>query len=293
MTRQTPKSLVMSVASLGMLLVLSLMSIADADEVTVYLKSGRRFTANISDRTNDDVLWLRFGTSSTVLLRPVNWSQVDRATYQNEAISVSDLRTLADEIKSASDIVVSEDNRGSFVFAHGQTDADRAREIFGFTEPMATVSFHPQIANWDKDVEPDGLVIDIQPLDLNGNIVPVGGTLAVDLVASRRRLFNEVPHGRGGKFEQLGRWVRQITPQDITAGGARLRLPFQANDPAFDTDWAAHALVHVRFAVPGHGVFEDSVDPVRVRRWSPIRDELERKEDRRFFPIERTGRGTR
>jgi len=73
--------------------------------------------------------------------------------------------------------------------------------------------------------------------------------------------------------------------------GAVYRLPFQAVHPEFDTDWAAHGLVHVRLTVPGHGVFEASQEVVRIRAFSPIRDELEMSTGRRFFPIERTGRG--
>jgi hypothetical protein len=263
-------------------------SFVHAGQVTVYLKSGRRFNAEVSQRTNDETLWLRFGTDTTILLRPIRWSHVQRVQYQGKEISVAQLRSLVDEIASPADLELPAERKGSLVFAHRQRDADHAQNGPGSPAPVATVSFYAQIANWDRDVEPDGLVLGIEPLGVNGDVVPVSGTLSVDLLASRRRSFNDVPHGRGSKFESLGRWVRQLTPQEMT-----VRLPFQSHHPAFDTDWSTHALVHVRLSVPGHGVFEDSVDPVRVRHGSPIRDELELKEDRRFFPIEGTGRGTR
>jgi hypothetical protein len=72
-----------------------------------------------------------------------------------------------------------------------------------------------------------------------------------------------------------------------------VKLPFQATHPEFDTDWFASGLVRIRFVVPGEGTFEESLDGIRTRPFSPLRDAMQRETGRRFLPSERTGRGQR
>jgi len=89
--------------------------------------------------------------------------------------------------------------------------------------------------------------------------------------------------------EQIGRWRITVDADDFRGGVAVVRLPLRRAQPEKDTDWAAHALLHVRFVVPGEGTFDASVDPVRVRAWSPTRDALERGGQNRYLPNERLG----
>src|SRR5207237_1020985 len=74
--------------------------------------------------------------------------------------------------------------------------------------------------------------------------------------------------------------------------GVRLRLPFGAIHPELNPNWTAswYGLVHIRFSIPGHGVFEDSRDGVRIRPWAPNRDQLEMNTGQRFLPTENLGR---
>ncbi|MEX2173467.1 MAG: hypothetical protein WD872_03840 [Pirellulaceae bacterium] len=60
--------------------------------------------------------------------------------------------------------------------------------------------------------------------------------------------------------------------------------------PEFDTDWSGVGLVHVKFVAPGHGVFEDSRDAVRIRPFAPLRDQLQQKHMPRFLPTEGVSR---
>ena len=158
--------------------------------------------------------------------------------------------------------------------------------------PVTTIAFDARVANWDADVETDGLVVDLYPLDAYGNIVPVRGTAEVEFFASQRRDFQYAPLSGGDTFELLERWTRSFEPFDVGSGGIRLRLPFGAIHPELRSDWLAWplGLVHVRLVVPGAGVFDDSRDAVRVRPWAPNRDYLEMNTGRRFLPTERLGR---
>jgi hypothetical protein len=171
--------------------------------------------------------------------------------------------------------------------------ADQARDLLGFRRRVASVDFDAHIANWDRDVEFDGIALRLFPLDTDGQLTPARGTLYVELIASRRQDFNDVPWARGQVPSRLGEWSVAMDADEVTENGIVVKLPFQTNHPEFDTTWAAHGLVHVRLVVPGHGVFEHSFDGVRVRPYAPLRDAMERQRGQRFLPTEQTGVGQR
>jgi len=96
----------------------------------------------------------------------------------------------------------------------------------------------------------------------------------------------------GDTLELVERWTRAIAPEDFGSSGVRLRLPFGAITPELQPNWTAssYGLVHMRLAIPGQGVYEDSRDGVRVRPFAPNRDRLEMKTGQRFLPTENLGR---
>ena len=150
----------------------------------------------------------------------------------------------------------------------------------------------PRIANWDGDVEIDGLLVDVAPLDAYQDLIPVAATVEIELYAPQRRRFDEAPLSGGDTLELVERWTRAVTPADFGPSGARLQLSFGAIHPELMPDWTAwwYGLVHLRLVVPGHGVFEDSRDGVRIRPWAPNRDRLEMQTNERFLPTETLGR---
>jgi hypothetical protein len=154
------------------------------------------------------------------------------------------------------------------------------------------VAFDSHIANWDADIETDGLIIDIAPLDLDRQLIPISGTLEVELYAPQRRTLDLAPQSGGDTLELVERWTLALTPADFGPTAARLRLPFGAITPELQPNWTAshYGLIHIRLAIPGHGIFEDSKDGIRIRPWSPNRDRLEQKTHHRFLPTENLGR---
>jgi hypothetical protein len=157
---------------------------------------------------------------------------------------------------------------------------------------VAMVAFDAAIANWDADVETDGVLIDVAPVDINRRVVPVSGTVEVELFAPQRRTLDLAPQSGGDTLEVVERWTRAITPADFGPSGVRLRLPFGAITPELQPNWTAwhYGLVHVRLSIPGHGVFEDSRDGVRIKPFAPNRDRLEMKTGQRFLSTENLGR---
>jgi hypothetical protein len=143
-------------------------------------------------------------------------------------------------------------------------------------------------ANWDGDVEVDGLRVQLRPLDATGEVVPVEGTLEVTLIGWRTgRTNSRQPPVR------LARWTRPVHSAELGPFGIEYRLPFQSVHPEFDLRWAPHGTVHARLSAPGQGVFDVTESTVRIRPYSAMRDHLEYVSGGRFLPVERTGRGPR
>jgi hypothetical protein len=157
---------------------------------------------------------------------------------------------------------------------------------------VTMVAIDPYIANWDGDVETDGLVVEIAPRDWYGGLAAASGTVEVELFAAQRRTFHHAPLSGGDTLELVERWTRAVRAEDFGPRGVQLRLPYGAIHPELRPDWMAgwYGLVHVTVTIPGHGVFEDSRDGVRIRPWAPNRDQLELNTGRRFVPTERLGR---
>lgn len=259
-----------------------------AETLTVRLASGRTFTAEVDERTNDAALWLRFGDSGALLLRPIEWSRITGAEHAGRAIAAGELRATAERLKSPAPAALVLPENTAVPGAPPQ--AEQARAWLGFAPRVSAVTFDAGIANWDADVEADGLILHVLPLAADGSVVPSDGLVEVTLTTLDRRDFSNLAQGRGESFERTARWAQPIRAADCGPNGAVLKLPFQSVHPEFDPRVSSIGLVNVRLTVPGVGVFDDSLDGVRVRPYAPLRDALERARGQRFFPHERTGR---
>jgi hypothetical protein len=278
--------------------VVATVSDATAEPITVGVKSGRRFTAEIDVRSNADKLWLRFSKETSSILRPIEWSSITEIHRGEQPLSIEQVRNDAITANAAlppkpktplaKRAVEVGPSRGSFQTWNIRPTA--AEESFPPRQPVRSISFDAYLANWDADVEADGLYLSLSALDGTGFTTPVDGTLEVELIGDRRP-----PLTRGNAFPVLARWSRQVTAAEMENSGGfyRTRLEFQALDPEYNLWINTHALVHVRFSVPGDGAFEASVDGVRMRGFTPVRDRAQAAFGTRFLPSERTGRGHR
>lgn len=157
-------------------------------------------------------------------------------------------------------------------------------------------------ANWDATDDWDGIVLRIWPLNQSGDVVAVSGILAVTLTADKGYPPKSDPHGE--QIQPIGSWTRSVRVSNYGADGVSVRLPFQGVQPdrrnAAGTDrfhvsqahpdsWVVSNSgdVHVRFSVPGHGVFTATNSlPVRLRPFSPLRDQYFLRHGTRNFPSE-------
>lgn len=273
---------------------------------TVEVASGRSFTGDVDLRTDATRLWLRESHGTAVIIRPIRWDRVVRAQVGEETFSGAEFRKA---IVQAREVVPKGDKvrlgrSGSIrVHAGGPADSPAAESRVsgrgsdamttpgGGTRaavPVRSLALDARVANWDADVEVDGLVVQVRPLDASQAVVPVRGTLEVSLTGWRAATANSKQYSA-----RLGRWSQLVGPTDFGLSGAAYRLPFQAAHPEYDLRWAPYGAVHARLSIPGVGVFEVTESDVRVRPYSATRDYLQQTTGGRFFPLERTGRGRR
>ncbi len=264
--------------------------------VRVQLVSGRVLNAEAALRTDAQRLWLIYRSNSATLHRPIAWDRIDAAQLNGKALTVAEFKdAVLDQLAAPQDEAPAvnelEPSQRPPAIDSPESSADAALDLL-FTAPgVVSVDFDAHLANWDADVEADGLIIHVRPIDAAGRVVPVRGTVYADLHGPRQISFSDGPHLRGHRIDRLGSWTKQIVPEQVHADGAWFKLPFQAAQPEFDTALGRLGLVHLRLVVPGEGVFESSIDGIRIRPFSPLRDDLERTGGRRFLANERTGRG--
>lgn len=257
---------------------------ADA-ELIVELTSGRQFRGTLDAASTNADLVLRSGAGGMTIRRPIRWERIERATLDGQPVEIAALQQLAAEMPQPA--------RPTLPPRQPLSSIQPPTEPQPPPPAVVSIAFDARIANWDADVETDGLLLDLYPLAADGFLAPAGGTVEIELFASQRRELHHAPLSGGDTLELVERWSRPIDAADFTTRGVRLKLPFGAVHPEFDSAWLAHyyGLVHVRFAAPGHGVFEASQDAIRIRPYAPLRDRLELYGGRRFLPTERTGRG--
>ncbi len=261
-----------------------------AGHVEVAVRSGRTFGGEIDAQTDADVLWLRSSHGSIVLVRPIEWSRVVRASYAGKELSGDEFRALAERVKTT------RPDPPVGPAAPVPPPPSPASDAAVVPWPVPTASTpHPrvasivvdaQLAHWTPTVESSGLSVRVTPLDADGRPVAIDGTLEVELLG-REPAVNYM----AGDFPLVGRWTFAVRADDCGPSGAVYQCPFQALHPDFDTQLYAHGLVHARLTVPEQGVFEVSQPVVRIRQYSPMRDRLQETTDERFFWVEQTERG--
>ncbi len=261
--------------------------------VRIHLVSGRILTGDLDSRSSESRLWLRTGGTTAAVLRPIQWDRVIRVERGNETLTPAQFQEKMETILKlplTDDQQTGSKQGGSAPDLGVGTQADRVQHALQSSIPWGQSPATPQVgsisataylAGWDADVEADGLILHVYPLAGDGECLKVHGTLRAHLTG-----FSQPE----GSSRVLGDWSRMIRPEDFGPYGATVKLPFRANDPQFQLALQGKGLLHVTLSVPGHGKFEASVSPVRLRPADAVRDRLQQQTGRRYFDFERTGR---
>ena len=266
------------------------------DPISVSAASGRTFIGQLDPQTDGDLLWLRVSDGPIVVRRPIEWGRVVRVRQGEKELSPDALRDAAKALKSeshenllppppvaASDWTAA---RTWLTAPNGdQATATGGVAQVGAVQTVGSLQIDAELGHWTPGVETSGIVVCIHPTSVNATLLPVDGTLAVDLVGQ-----SPASQGQGDGLTTLGRWTQTVRRSDFGPLGAEYRFVFQAAHPDFDLELRTHGLVHARLIVPGQGAFEASQAMVRLRPYSSVRDRLQENTGSRFAPIEQTDR---
>lgn len=264
-------------------------------QVTVKAKSGRQFSGVVDRRTDATSLWLRVDGRATIVRRPIDWSRIVSVRYEGRDLSPAEFQPLAVTLgKSAVEPNAWASNVPSEANSSPPTYAELARRALADSPHVASIEVNAHAANWDADIETDGILLRVVALDSEGNPTAVKATLEVELVATRPVAMTTRSYARGrdlGKpFVRIGRWTRDFDTTGGKTTTAVFRLPFAAAAPDVDLELGDIGLATATLAVPGEGVFHASDDHVTLRHFNSLRNQRERRDGARFFPIERPGR---
>lgn len=284
-------------ALLGVLITLQLAEkILAADPandaaVMVQLTDGRKFTGAVDQRTNEEALWLRFASGTAYVQRAIAWEKISAATSDGKTFDALELKEKSRVLATAAPRIWLSDSAPE-VIANPRGDVATA----AYEEPveisqLTTMDCDAWLANWDADVEPDGVMLEVRGRNSWGERVPLEGSVEAILWGPVKHAFHERPQSAGIALDRLETWRLSSHEGKVTSHGLLIKLPFGSVHPDFVRAVGSYGALQVKVVVPGSGVFHDTIDPLQIRTFSPIRETFRRGAYGRFLPLEGTGRG--
>lgn len=295
-------------------LLLAPTTLVAAESITVHLASGRSVTGAVDAQTDAEQLWLRTGTSTMIVRRPIDWDRVVGAQWGDTWLAGDELqRHIGDLVSSAPDGVSDSSAPGprgaapaplpeaapspvpapnpmpapNPVPAPSPVPTPAAPAAFWSSATphrhaaapnLAWLDVDARVVNFNRSRPTDGLRVWIAPRAADGSIRAVDGTLQVRLWGLPVRRMRSA-----GEVIEIGRWSVPLHAAERRTDGYHLTLPFRGRHPEFDTTIAAYGTLDARLVVPGAGVFEADVPMLRVRPYSAVRDRLQLETGRRHF----------
>ena len=239
--------------------------------VEVELKSGRHFTAAIDPRTSPRRLWIRFGTTTLRVVRPIDWQCVDRIVWRGASYTPAEFLPLLAKLRKDAGPAVEPKPASP---ARQQTESARAASApeqlppggfvpmnawaavgLGHGPAVQRIDAHARLLPGLRTGRRPRYRLVVAPRGGAMQDVPALGTLSVELWGYRRSIEREV---------LLHRWTRNVTPAQYTPLGAAvdLEVPAGLADPW--PNLAGRGKLVVRFSVAGQGVFETEVPGVPI-----------------------------
>lgn len=278
-------------------------------DVTVHLMNGRKTIGQVDSTTDETHLVIRRSSANVVLRTRVLWTSINTVEIDNQTVPVSSFRQQWPELKSdgpqsalalsSSPIRIRRESdpdfesitpdRGSVIAITNELPASFAATATGSRLPASvrSLQFFTQPANWDDDVEIDGLLIHVRPVDASGRMVAINGTLDVKLMGLTQALGGHVQQDRSPvDFPVLETWSQPLRRSHFTSEGAVYRLEFRRYRPERDVDVEPVGLTNARLTIPGVGTFAATEDVTLLRPYSQIRDLHQMYRGTRILPQE-------
>lgn len=249
------------IASVAMV---AIATVANGDSpaiVELQLTNGRTVRADRLVRAEESQLVVLAGTRQAFVVRTIAWSSIARAQVAGHEVTREELKRLATLVEHELAIPIPKPVEP----VSGVRLAQR-------TPPpiVSGVTADAWLVPSSVHAGEDQLVVRVAGVDAFGHRVPVDGTVEIAFVTAASSPFVRDSGAIGYVPVELGRWTQALSSQSHPTGDGlwRYHLP-RAASGGLPYGW-----VQVRLVVPGFGVFETSIDGVRRRSFSPVRDAL-------------------
>lgn len=265
----------------------------DAHAVTVRLKDGTIRTGLIHPKTDSKVLWLHTAERSIYVETSVSWSQVESVQTNNKPSSLPSVIQQAGSQLSVYPAVPELSQACCSVEAPIDSNVSRL-ELFA------------SVANWKNNSVSDGVQFRLNPMNFDGDTIPVDGMLTVRLIGRRHgtrdirtsplrfgfwtdgsAISEYLPLHDNQRYVEVGRWTERVRADLFTSQGYVARLPFRSVHPERDTDLDIDAMIECRFNMSARPVLY-AFTPIQLRTYNPVRDALQIERQTRLFPDEVT-----
>jgi hypothetical protein len=283
----------------GLLLVLvpiglgSPTAVSADDRLAIYLTNGRQLAGALDVRSDDSALWIISRADRAVLRSRVEWDRIARVEQDGAVLSIEELRIRAAQVATAADEAPAPGIEAPALGDGPPPGGPRSDSTDGRVclPPSAmnqigriqSLDMWVEAANFDGDVALDGLRVLLSPFDRLGRIVPVDGQVDFILIGERVNVPPEQAWRYREPFPELGRWTERIRAYDFGPQGVTCQLELRRASVEADFKIGPQAVLYARLGVSGQGVFEASDDNVCLRACSYLRDQLQHRQDRRFF----------
>jgi hypothetical protein len=180
----------------GLLLSLLAVSVTHAEnELRVQTTSGRLLHGVMDVRTDAETLWVRRSEGNIILASSVQWSEIETAELAGQSITATKLADQRDNLASAAPATFLTE----FELPARKSDAKNAQP-FQRQPSITNIEIEATLANLDRTVESDGLLVAIAALDGFRQAHAVRGSLTARLVVERLDF-----HTGEVSFEEFGR----------------------------------------------------------------------------------------
>lgn len=241
-----------------------------SEHVTIVLRNGHQVRGVISEESNDSNshLWLVRTVPGIQIVSGFPREKISEVIHHGnfDDTEVLPLPT------GAKKIVGSESKTASI-------DGQKARQV-------VTAHTYAYVKSWDGDSLADGIEIIVKPLDKQGEIVAITGTIDFQMLGQRTAWRTSKQVERFHDFGVIDTWTKRVKPSLLHHDGYHFYLEFRNTHPDFDLDLELEAMIHSRLNLIGQDVLESNSGPVLLRPFSKLRDDQQQFTGSRFFPEE-------
>jgi hypothetical protein len=250
-------------------------------KLRIQLRDGRWISGELDAKTSDDRLWIQTTEAAIVARSGFQWAAVANVVQNGERLAPSAFRNLI--------TLASAEQPAALESAATSCPSCEVRRA-SFREPVPayvrSVDIRATVANWDSDVEPDGLLVEVFPRDAGGELAPVDGQMSFTLIGEHTPSDPEDLFQPRARYPEIGRSSELVRRSDFAGGAAVYKVPFRVARPDDRFDLAPHAVLTATLGVPGQGAFHASDDWIDLRPGNWIRDRRQQFFGTRYLPQE-------